>query len=319
MGYKTLVVAARNATRVVLYEDTELLEELVIIGYGTVKKSDMTGSVVAIKAEELNRGAVSSPDQMLLGKVSGLHITPATGQPGASAKIRIRGAASLNASNDPLVVIDGVPITGDGGAGMGNPLASVNPNDIESYTVLKDASATAIYGSRASNGVIIITTKKGSGKKINVGYNTSYSLKQNASTISMMSADEYRNFMTTTYPGNTIIQGLLGTANTDWQKEIYRLSFNTDQNVSVYGATKLMPYRVSLGYNLDQATLKTGDNQRGNLDISLSPKFFDGHLTINVNAKGIYQKTTGLSTGAVGNALAFDPTKPVHFTKKTAA
>jgi 2-oxoglutarate ferredoxin oxidoreductase subunit alpha len=145
MGYKTLVIEARNAARVVLYEDTELLEEVVIIGYGTVKKSDMTGSVVAIKAEDLNRGAISSPDQMLLGKVSGLHITPATGQPGASAKIRIRGAASLNASNDPLIVIDGVPITGDGGAGMGNPLSSVNPNDIESYTVLKDASATAIY------------------------------------------------------------------------------------------------------------------------------------------------------------------------------
>ena len=194
----------------------------------------------------------------------------------------------------------------------------MNPNDIESYTVLKDASATAIYGSRASNGVIIITTKKGSGKKINVGYNTSYSLKQNASTISMMSADEYRNFMTTTYPGNTIIQGLLGTANTDWQKEIYRLSFNTDQNVSVYGATKLMPYRVSLGYNLDQATLKTGDNQRGNLDISLSPKFFDGHLTINVNAKGIYQKTNWASTGAVGNALALTPPNR-YILQKTAA
>ncbi len=316
MGYKTLVIEARNAARVVLYEDTELLEEVVIIGYGTVKKSDMTGSVVAIKAEDLNRGAISSPDQMLLGKVSGLHITPATGQPGASAKIRIRGAASLNASNDPLIVIDGVPITGDGGAGMGNPLSSVNPNDIESYTVLKDASATAIYGSRASNGVIIITTKKGAGKKLNVGYNASYSLKQNASTIEMMSADEYRDFMNTTYLGNQVIHNLLGTENTDWQKEIYRLSFNTDQNVSVYGALPFMPYRVSLGYNLDQATLKTGDNQRGNIDISLSPKLFDDHLTIHVNAKGIYQKTNWASTGAVGNALAFDPTKPVYFTKE---
>lgn len=316
MGYKTLVIEARNAARVVLYEDTELLEEVVIIGYGTVKKSDMTGSVVAIKAEDLNRGAISSPDQMLLGKVSGLHITPATGQPGASAKIRIRGAASLNASNDPLIVIDGVPITGDGGAGMGNPLSSVNPNDIESYTVLKDASATAIYGSRASNGVIIITTKKGAGKKLNVGYNASYSLKQNASTIEMMSADEYRDFMNTTYLGNQVIHNLLGTENTDWQQEIYRLSFNTDQNVSVYGALPFMPYRVSLGYNLDQATLKTGDNQRGNIDISLSPKLFDDHLTIHVNAKGIYQKTNWASTGAVGNALAFDPTKPVYFTKE---
>ncbi|HHV04765.1 MAG TPA: TonB-dependent receptor plug domain-containing protein, partial [Bacteroidales bacterium] len=315
LGYKTIVVAARNATRIVLHEDSELLEEVVIIGYGTVKKSDMTGSVVAIKAEEVNRGAVFSPDQMLLGKVSGLRITPATGQPGSSATIRIRGAASLNASNDPLIVIDGVPVTGDGGAGMGNPLASVNPNDIENYTVLKDASATAIYGSRASNGVIIITTKKGTGRGINVSYNSSYSVKQNASRIEMLSADEYRNFMTTTYGNNQIIQNLLGDANTDWQKEIYRLSFNTDQNVSLYGSTRFMPYRVSVGYNLDQATLKVGDNQRANVDISLSPKLFAEHFTINANAKGIYQKTNWAPTGAIGNALAFDPTKPLYFTK----
>ncbi|MBO2528145.1 MAG: SusC/RagA family protein, partial [Clostridiales bacterium] len=163
LGYKTVVVPASQASRLVLQDDAEFLDEVVVIGYGSVKKSDMTGSVVALKADEINRGAVNSPEQMLLGKVSGLHITPATGQPGASAKIRIRGAASLNASNDPLIVIDGVPVTSDGGAGMGNPLASVNPNDIESYSVLKDASATAIYGSRASNGVIIITTKKGKG------------------------------------------------------------------------------------------------------------------------------------------------------------
>jgi len=314
LGYQTLVVPAGNATRIVLHEDSELLEELVIIGYGTVKKSDMTGSVVAIKAEEVNRGAVVSPDQMLVGKVSGLRITPATGQPGSSATIRIRGAASLNASNDPLIVIDGVPVTGDGGAGMGNPLASVNPNDIESYTVLKDASATAIYGSRASNGVIIITTKKGTGRGFNVSYNSSYSVKQNASTIQMMTADQYRDFMRTTYPNNQIIPTLIGTENTDWQKEIYRLSFNTDQNVSLYGSTRHMPYRLSLGYNLDQATLKVGDNQRANVDISLSPKLFDEHLTINVNAKGIYQKTNWAPTGAIGNALAFDPTKPVYFT-----
>jgi len=315
LGYQTVVVAAGNATRIVLHEDSELLEELVIIGYGTVKKSDMTGSVVAIRAEEVNRGAVVSPDQMLVGKVSGLRITPATGQPGASATIRIRGAASLNASNDPLIVIDGVPVTGDGGAGMGNPLASVNPNDIESYTVLKDASATAIYGSRASNGVIIITTKKGTGKGFNVSYNSSYSVKQNASSIQMMTADEYRDFMATTYPNNQIIPTLLGTENTDWQKEIYRLSFNTDQNVSLYGSTRHMPYRLSLGYNLDQATLKVGDNQRANVDISLTPKFFKEHLTVNVNVKGIYQKTNWANTGAIGNAMAFDPTKPVYFTK----
>jgi TonB-linked SusC/RagA family outer membrane protein len=318
LGYKTITITAAQASaaRIVMQDDTEFLEEVVVIGYGTVKKSDMTGSVVAIKADEINRGAISSPDQMLLGKVSGLHVTPASGQPGASATIRIRGAASLNASNDPLIVIDGVPVTSDGGAGMGNPLASVNPNDIESYTVLKDASATAIYGSRASNGVIIITTKKGraGARGVNVSYNSSYSVKQNASTIDMMDADTFRNFMQSTYAGNSAIQGLLGTENTDWQKQIYRLAFNTDQAVSVYGATKHVPYRVSLGYNYDQATLKVGDNQKANVDFSLSPKFFDDHLSINLNVKGIYQKTNWAPTGAVGSALSFDPTKPTHFT-----
>ncbi|MCZ2317491.1 MAG: TonB-dependent receptor plug domain-containing protein [Bacteroidales bacterium] len=312
LGYQTVVVAAGNATRIVLHEDSELLEELVIIGYGTVKKSDMTGSVVAIRAEEVNRGAVVSPDQMLVGKVSGLRITPATGQPGASATIRIRGAASLNASNDPLIVIDGVPVTGDGGAGMGNPLASVNPNDIESYTVLKDASATAIYGSRASNGVIIITTKKGTGKGFNVSYNSSYSVKQNASSIQMMTADEYRDFMATTYPNNQIIPTLLGTENTDWQKEIYRLSFNTDQNVSLYGSTRHMPYRLSLGYNLDQATLKVGDNQANGYN--LTPKFLKS--TLLLMSKGILRNQLG-PTGAI-DAMAFTH-QTGNFTKPTGA
>ncbi|HOG41005.1 MAG TPA: TonB-dependent receptor [Bacteroidales bacterium] len=318
LGYKTVTITAAQASaaRIVMQDDVEFLEEVVVIGYGTVKKSDMTGSVVAIKADEINRGAITSPDQMLLGKVSGLHVTPASGQPGASATIRIRGAASLNASNDPLIVIDGVPVTSDGGAGMGNPLASVNPNDIESYTVLKDASATAIYGSRASNGVIIITTKKGraGARGVNVSYNSSYSVKQNASTIDMMDADTFRNFMQSTYANNNTIQTLLGNESTDWQKQIYRLAFNTDQAVSVYGATKHLPYRVSLGYNYDQATLKVGDNQKANVDISLSPKFFDDHLSINLNVKGIYQKTNWAPTGAVGSALSFDPTKPTHFT-----
>ena len=196
IGYSTQVFPAGSMpATLTLVEDTEFLDDVVVIGYGTVKKSDMTGSVVAIKADDINRGAVTSPDQMLMGKVAGLLVTPATGQPGASATIRIRGAASLNASNDPLIVIDGVPITSDGGAGMGNPLASVNPNDIESYSVLKDASATAIYGSRASNGVIIITTKKGTGSKPRVNYNGSVSVKQNYQFFNMMNSGEYSDYV----------------------------------------------------------------------------------------------------------------------------
>ena len=198
IGYKTAEVEAAPTVVVELKDDGELLNEVVVIGYGTVKKNDMTGSVTAIKAEELNRGAVTSPDQMLQGKVPGLLVTPPSGDPTGKATIRIRGAASLNASNDPLIVIDGIPMTGDG-AGMGNPLASVNPNDIESYTVLKDASATAIYGSRASNGVIIITTKKGSGDKPKVSYSSSYSLKQNSATLDVMTGDQYRAYVEEAY------------------------------------------------------------------------------------------------------------------------
>ena len=311
IGYNTLTFkASEMPATITLTEDSEFLDEVVVIGYGTVRKSDMTGSVVAIKADEINRGAVNSPDQLLTGKVAGLLITPASGQPGSSAKIRIRGAASLSASNDPLIVIDGVPVTGDGGAGMGNPLASVNPNDIESYSVLKDASATAIYGSRASNGVIIITTKKGNGNGINVSYNGSVSAKQNTSTIDMMSGEEFRSYIETWYPGSSRANYLYD-ADTDWQKEIYRIALATDHNLSVYGGGKL-PFRVSLGYNLDQATLKTGDNSKANIDLSLSPKFFDQHLSVNANVKGIYQHTNWANTGAVGSALCYNPTAPVY-------
>ncbi len=314
IGYKSVFLPANQASKVVLEEDSELLKEVVIIGYGTVRKSDMTGSVVAIKAEEVNRGSVTSPSAMLVGKVPGLRITPADGQPGASATIRIRGAASLNANNDPLIVIDGVPITKDGGAGMGDPLASVNPNDIESYSILKDASATAIYGSRASNGVIIITTKKGTGKGLHVNYSSSYSLKQNANTLKMMTGSEFDAYIRENRPESVQYLGWNGeTYNTDWQKQIYRLAFNTDQNISLYGGGGVFPFRVSLGYNYDQATLKVGDNQRGNIDISLSPKFFKDHLSINLNAKAIYQHTNWASS-AVGNAVTFDPTKPIYFT-----
>ena len=314
IGYATQTFKASEVPATILLgEDTEFLDEVVVIGYGTVKKSDLTGSVATVKADDINRGAVTSPDQMLMGKVAGLLVTPASGQPGASATIRIRGAASLNASNDPLIVIDGVPITSDGGAGMGNPLASVNPNDIESYSVLKDASATAIYGSRASNGVIIITTKKGTGSKLRVNYNGSVSAKQNYQFFNMMNGKEYADYIQSHYPGSARLLGYNGTNyDTNWQKEIYRLAINTDHNLSVYGGGKL-PFRISAGYNLDQATVKVGDNQRANLDVSLSPKLFDNHLSINLNAKGIYQRTNWANGGAVGNALSFDPTKPTVF------
>ena len=314
IGYATQTfVASQLPKTVTLAEDALFLDDVVVIGYGTVKKEDMTGSVVAIEAEAINRGAVTSPSSMLVGKVSGLNITPATGKPGEGATIRIRGAASLTASNDPLIVIDGVPVTSEGGAGMGDPLATVNPNDIESYSVLKDASATAIYGSRASNGVIIITTKKGRGKGIKVSYNGSASVKTNAETIDVMSGPEFADFIQKNRPEAANLLGVDGTIyDTDWQKLIYRPALNTDHNISFYSGN-VVPLRVSMGYNLDQATIKKGNNQRANVDISLFPKFFDEHLSVNLNAKGVYQ-TTLWGSNAVGSALSFDPTKPVYFT-----
>ena len=306
--------ATAELMNVVLKDDSEMLSEVGVIGYGSVKKNDLTGSVTAIKAEELNRGVVTSPDQMLKGNVPGLLVTPASGDPTGSATIRIRGAASLYANNDPLIVIDGVPVTPEGGAGMGNPLATVNPNDIESYTVLKDASATAIYGSRASNGVIIITTKKGTGDKIQVAYNSSYSLKQNTSTLDVMTGDQYREYVERMYAGTSRLENIkryMGTANTDWQDLIYRTAFSTDQNVSVYGNKGNLPFRASVGYTYDQATLKVGDNQRANMSISMTPKFFDEHLSVNVNAKGVYNRANYPNSGAIGDAISFAPTVPV--------
>lgn len=318
IGYQPLKIKAGQLSSlktITLKEDNVILEDVVVIGYGSVKKNDLTGSVTAIKAEEINRGAITSPDQMLQGKVPGLLVTPASGDPTGSARIRIRGAASLYASNDPLIVIDGVPITSEGGAGMANPLASVNPDDIESYTVLKDASATAIYGSRASNGVILITTKKGTGDKMQVSYNSSYSLKQNTETLEVMTGDQYRAFMAQTYSGEQLasIQALMGNANTDWQDLIYRTAFSTDQNVSIYGKTKQLPYRVSIGYNYNEATLKKGNNQRANMSISLTPKFFQEHLSLNINAKGIYNRADYPNISAVSSAISFDPTQHPYF------
>ena len=317
IGYQPQEQPASELMKFVLHENEELLDEVVVIGYGTVKKTDLTGSITAIKAEDINRGAVTSPDQMLQGKVPGLLVTPAAGDPTGSATIRIRGAASLKAKNDPLIVIDGVPVTAEGGAGMANPLASVNPNDIDTYTVLKDASATAIYGSRASNGVIIITTKKGTGNNVQVSYNSSYSLKQNSSTLDVMTGDQYRDYMRSTYAGTSrleTVESLMGMANTNWQDLIYRTAFTTDQNLSVYGNVKgKFPYRVSMGYTYDEATLKVGDNQRANLSISMTPKFFDDHLSVNINAKGIYNKANYPNSGAVGSAISFTPTQEPYF------
>ncbi len=320
IGYKSvqLVASSELLKNLTLEEDLQTLDEVVVIGYGTVKKNDMTGSVVAVKAEELNRGAVVSTQDMLQGKVPGLQVIPGNGGPNSAATIRIRGMASLNASIDPLIVIDGVPIASDGGAGTANPLSMVNANDIESFTVLKDASAAAIYGSRASNGVIIITTKKGKGNKLNVSYNGSVSVSTNSDTMPVMEAQEFRNYITSVFPEGTVtgdaVRGLMGDKNTDWQSLIFRTAISHDHNVSLYGNyNDLMPYRASVGYTGQQGTLESSKFDRATIDLSLAPKFFDKHLTVSLNAKGVYTKEDYADSGAVGAAAFYNPTVDPYF------
>ena len=318
IGYKTqsLVASSSVLKNVVLEEDSEMIDDIVVIGYGVAKKDDLTGSVVAVKADDLNRGAVVSTQDMMQGKVPGLQVIPGDGGPNSAPKMRIRGISSLNANQNPLVVIDGVPIASDMGGGMTNPLSLVNPNDIESFSVLKDASAAAIYGSRASNGVIIITTKKGKGNKINVSYNGSFSVQQNSATLPVMSADEFRGYIKDTYGDE--LSHHLGEHNTDWQSLIFRTALSHDHNASLYGNYRdekgvvELPYRVSLGYTGQQGTLHTAKYDRVTLDFNLAPKFLDNHLTVSVSGKGVYSHERNASSGAVSEAAFFNPTMPAY-------
>lgn len=299
--------------------DTELLDEVVVIGYGSVKKDDLSGSVVAIKAEEMNKGAVTSPQELIMGKVPGLSVSQGDGAPGAGSTIRIRGGASLNASNDPLIVIDGIPVSNDAAPGTPNALATINPNDIETFTVLKDASATAIYGSRASNGVIIIQTKKGTQDKIKVSYSGTFTAKDPYKRIETLDAQSFREVMQAQYPEGTAqsadIQRILNVypnQSTDWQDAIYQTGLSTDQNIGIAGKAGFMPFRISLGYNTEKGTLKTSKYERYTGAVNLSPKFFDNHLSVDINVKGTINKNRFADSGAVGAAAFFDPTKPIY-------
>ena len=304
---------------IILKDDTELLDEVVVIGYGSVKKDDLSGSVVAIKAEEMNKGAVTSPQELIMGKVPGLSVSQGDGAPGAGSTIRIRGGASLNASNDPLIVIDGIPVSNDAAPGTPNALATINPNDIETFTVLKDASATAIYGSRASNGVIIIQTKKGTQDKIKVSYSGTFTAKDPYKRIETLDAQSFREVMQAQYPEGTAqsadIQRILNVypnQSTDWQDAIYQTGLSTDQNIGIAGKAGFMPFRISLGYNTEKGTLKTSKYERYTGAVNLSPKFFDNHLSVDINVKGTINKNRFADSGAVGAAAFFDPTKPIY-------
>ena len=324
IGYEPVKMQAGQNLTIHLKNTSSTLNEVVVIGYGAVKKSDLTGSVTALKPDSKNKGLVVNAQDMLSGKVAGVNVTSNSGEPGVGTQIRIRGGSSLNASNDPLIVIDGVPMDNNKvGVTMGNSasnlLSTINPQDIESFNVLKDASATAIYGSRGSNGVIIITTKKGhKGQKPEISYSGSVSVSQKKKTYDMMNGDQYRAYVKSLFNENDDAVKALGTANTDWQDLIYRTAVSHDHNVTVAGsAGKFLPYRVSVGYTSQQGILKNSDYNRYTASVNLNPSLLNDHLNLNLNAKGMYSKAKKADTGAIGNAVSFDPTQsPYNFTSQ---
>lgn len=312
IGYKPVEMKAAPSVTVTLHEDAVMLQEAVVIGYGTVKKNDVTGSVMAIDADKMVKGMATSASDLLVGKAAGVSVITDGGAPGAGATIRVRGGSSMSASNDPLIVIDGVPVDNTEIKGMGNPLSTVHPNDIETFTILKDASATAIYGSRASNGVIIITTKKGQSGRVKVDYSGTFSISTKSNTVDVMKAEDFRNFVIEKFGENSLQANALGKTSTDWQDEIFRTAFSTDHNVSVSGAVPHMPYRVSVAYTNENGILKTSNMQRLTGAINLNPNFFDKKLNIQLNVKGVYNKNRFADRAAIGLATQYDPTQPVY-------
>ncbi|WP_333698699.1 SusC/RagA family TonB-linked outer membrane protein [Bacteroides congonensis] len=313
VGYKTAEVKAAPTVMITLEDDSQVLDAVVVIGYGSVKKNDMTGSVTAIKPDKLNKGLITNAQDMMTGKIAGVSVVSKGGAPGAGATIRIRGGSSLTAENDPLIVIDGLAMDNKGVKGLSNPLSMVNPNDIESFTVLKDASATAIYGSRASNGVIIITTKKGqAGARPTISYDGNLSVSNIKSTVDVMDGNQFRSFIKDIWGEDSEAYSKLGNANTDWQKEIFRAAVSTDHNLTISGGLKNMPYRVSFGYTNQNGILKTSKFERYTASVSLAPSFFQDHLKVNANLKGMIAKNRYADGNAVGSAVSFDPTQSVR-------
>ncbi len=316
VGYQNQTVdITGNVMDIVMKPNTELLSEVVVIGYGVRKKDDLTGSVASVSEKDFNKGVISSPEELINGKIAGVQITNSGGSPNAGSTIRVRGGASLNASNDPLIVLDGVPMEVSGGVeGSGNFLSLINPNDIESMTILKDASSTAIYGSRASNGVIIITTKKGSGEGVKVSFQTTNSISQHGRTASVLSNSQFREVIKAF--GSESQVALLGQGtDTDWMNEVLRTAFGTDNSLSVSGRIgKNLPFRVALGALYQDGIMLTDNSNRYTANINLNPSFLQDHLRINISGKGTYARNRFANTGAIWNAAAYDPTQPVYGT-----
>lgn len=325
VGYisKEVQVGSQGAVNIVLEVNTTELEEVVVVGYGTVTKKDATGSVAAITTEDFNKGVTPSATDLIVGRLPGVQVTTGGGAPGEGASIFIRGGSSLNASNSPLFVIDGVVLSDEGISGLRNPLSIINPNDIETFTVLKDASATAIYGARASNGVVIITTKRGKeGQQLQVQYNGSFSLSQLPKRTQVLDGDAYRQLVTDLVAdGNEVVSSdaadNLGNGNTNWQDQIFETAFATDQNVSATGSVAGVPVRASYGYTNQDGILKKSNFTRHTLSVGLDPKLLDDHLSVQINARGSMAANDFSNQGAIGSAVFFDPTRPV-FTESAA-
>ncbi len=289
------------------------LNEVVVVGYGSVNKRDLTGSVATVTSKDFNQGAVTTPEELIQGKVAGVSIISNGGAPGSGSRIRIRGGASISGSNDPLIVLDGVPLSNNGIAGAANPLDMINPNDIESFSVLKDASSAAIYGNRASNGVILITTKQGMAGKPLLNFSSQFSIASLPKEAAVLSPAQFRSFINShDTTSNGYYKKFLGTANTDWQKQIFQTSYSTNNNLSLSGKAGKLPYRVSAGYTDQNGILKTSELNRYTAAINLSPSLFTNHLKLNFNANGAEVKQRFANEGAIGSAISMNPTVPVY-------
>lgn len=311
VGYDTqnVPVDGRTSINVTMQENSVMLNEVVAIGYGTVKKSDTTGSVAVIKPDEIEAGLATSVQDMLVGQTPGVVVTQAGGPEGGGT-IRIRGGSSLNASNDPLIVVDGVPLSNAGMSGLGNSLGMISPENIESMTVLKDASATAIYGSRASNGVIIITTKKGKAGKPTVNFAANLYVNTARKTWKVLDANQFRSLLESR--GMDAALAATGDANTDWQDEVLRTTVSSDYSLSVGGTAGWLPYHAEISYTNNNGIIKTSKMDRVTMGFNLSPKFFDNHLSVNANVKGYYIRNNFGDAGALSSAISYDPTHPVR-------
>lgn len=319
VGYNAQTINIGNGPmNVTLRSANAALNDVVVVAYGTRRRGDLTGAVTAVTAKDFQKGVITSSEQLLQGKVAGLQITSGGGSAGGGSRIRIRGMASINGNNQPLIVIDGVPIEGNGVSGSDNLLNTINPNDIESMSVLKDASASALYGSRASNGVIIITTKKGARGRVRLNFNTQASISEVTKKIDVLTADEIRQIVNAeaVKTGNNQYQSLLGSENTDWQDVIFKKAFTSDNNLSASGTIGFLPFRISAGYLTQEGILKTDRFNRLSSALNLSPKFFNDHLSVNLSLKLSQTKNRFADGGAVGNAVSFDPTQPIYAENK---